>query len=207
MAALKDELGDLLLQVVFHARMAEEAGDFAFDDVAAAISDKMVRRHPHVFGDADCLGRRRRTRRGRRTRRPSGRRAAATPACSTASPSPSRPCCAPPRFRGAPRGSVSTGPMRPRSIAKIAEEVGRDRNRNRIAVATHDRLEDEVGDLLFAPPTSRASSMSNRKPPCAARRRNSSAASAPSRPCAAARGIGRDLDALEALWQEVKRGE
>ena len=51
-AALKDELGDLLLQVVFHARMAEEAGHFAFDDVAAAISDKMVRRHPHVFGDA-----------------------------------------------------------------------------------------------------------------------------------------------------------
>ena len=48
---LKDELGDLLLQVVFHARMAEEAGAFAFDDVARAINDKMIRRHPHVFGD------------------------------------------------------------------------------------------------------------------------------------------------------------
>jgi tetrapyrrole methylase family protein/MazG family protein/ATP diphosphatase len=48
---LKDELGDLLLQVVFHARMAEEAGSFAFDDVANAICDKMIRRHPHVFGD------------------------------------------------------------------------------------------------------------------------------------------------------------
>jgi nucleoside triphosphate diphosphatase len=48
--ALKDELGDLLLQVVFHARMAEEAGAFDFDAVAAAISAKMVRRHPHVFG-------------------------------------------------------------------------------------------------------------------------------------------------------------
>ena len=53
MAALKDELGDLLLQVVFHARMAEEAGHFGFDDVAAAIADKMERRHPHVFGDAE----------------------------------------------------------------------------------------------------------------------------------------------------------
>src|SRR5690348_1096945 len=53
MTALKDELGDLLLQVVFHARMAEEVGDFAFDDVASAITDKMVRRHPHVFGDAE----------------------------------------------------------------------------------------------------------------------------------------------------------
>ena len=48
---LRDELGDLLLQVVFHARMAEEDGAFDFDDVARAINDKMVRRHPHVFGD------------------------------------------------------------------------------------------------------------------------------------------------------------
>ena len=53
MAALKDELGDLLFQVVFHARMAEERGDFAFGDVVTAISDKMLRRHPHVFGEAD----------------------------------------------------------------------------------------------------------------------------------------------------------
>ena len=51
MTALKDELGDLLLQVVFHAQMADEAGHFNFFDVAAAISDKMERRHPHVFGD------------------------------------------------------------------------------------------------------------------------------------------------------------
>jgi nucleoside triphosphate diphosphatase len=47
---LKDELGDLLLQVVYHARMAEEAGLFAFADVAEAIGAKMIRRHPHVFG-------------------------------------------------------------------------------------------------------------------------------------------------------------
>ena len=52
MPALKDELGDLLFQVVFHARMAEEAGLFAFPDVVGAISDKMIRRHPHVFGSA-----------------------------------------------------------------------------------------------------------------------------------------------------------
>lgn len=51
-ADLRDELGDLLLQVVFHARMAEEAGHFAYHDVVQAISEKMVRRHPHVFGDA-----------------------------------------------------------------------------------------------------------------------------------------------------------
>ncbi|MDP2801058.1 MAG: nucleoside triphosphate pyrophosphohydrolase [Phreatobacter sp.] len=49
-ADLKDELGDLLLQVVFHARMAEEQGLFAFPDVVRAITDKLIRRHPHVFG-------------------------------------------------------------------------------------------------------------------------------------------------------------
>ncbi|MCB1490771.1 MAG: nucleoside triphosphate pyrophosphohydrolase [Rhodobiaceae bacterium] len=51
MIDLKDELGDLLLQVAFHARLAEETDAFRFRDVVAAISDKMVRRHPHVFGD------------------------------------------------------------------------------------------------------------------------------------------------------------
>jgi MazG family protein len=50
MSHLKDELGDLLFQVVFHAQMAREAGQFDFDAVAAAICDKLVRRHPHVFG-------------------------------------------------------------------------------------------------------------------------------------------------------------
>ena len=52
---LRDELGDLLLQVVFHARMAEEARLFGFGDVVRAITEKLVRRHPHVFGDAGSL--------------------------------------------------------------------------------------------------------------------------------------------------------
>jgi len=51
-AGLRGELGDLLLQVVFHARIAEEAGHFTFRDVAAAIADKLEARHPHIFGDA-----------------------------------------------------------------------------------------------------------------------------------------------------------
>jgi ATP diphosphatase len=55
LADLKDELGDLLLQVVFHARMAEEQGAFAFPDVVQAITEKLVRRHPHVFGDKHGL--------------------------------------------------------------------------------------------------------------------------------------------------------
>ncbi|MBK0397723.1 nucleoside triphosphate pyrophosphohydrolase [Limibaculum sp. M0105] len=52
MGHLREELGDLLLQVVYHAHMAEEADEFDFDAVVAAVSDKMLRRHPHVFGDA-----------------------------------------------------------------------------------------------------------------------------------------------------------
>ncbi|MGB7432328.1 MAG: nucleoside triphosphate pyrophosphohydrolase [Ahrensia sp.] len=56
MADLVDELGDLLLQVVFHARIAEEAGHFDFGDVVEAIMTKMIRRHPHVFGEEEARG-------------------------------------------------------------------------------------------------------------------------------------------------------
>ncbi len=55
-AELKEELGDLLLQVVFHSRMAEEAGLFDFNDVCNSICEKMLARHPHVFGDRACSG-------------------------------------------------------------------------------------------------------------------------------------------------------
>jgi ATP diphosphatase len=54
MQDLRDELGDLLLQVVYHARLADEIGAFAFGDVVEAITTKMIRRHPHVFGDDDA---------------------------------------------------------------------------------------------------------------------------------------------------------
>src|SRR3954471_21804323 len=52
---LREELGDLLLQVVFHARMAQEQGAFEFGDVVQGITEKLLRRHPHVFGDAKGL--------------------------------------------------------------------------------------------------------------------------------------------------------
>ena len=56
LARLRDELGDLLFQVAFHSQLAAEQGAFSFDDVAAAICDKLTRRHPHVFGDATVDG-------------------------------------------------------------------------------------------------------------------------------------------------------
>lgn len=55
MPHMREELGDVLLQVIFHAQMAQEAGHFSFEDVAAEINEKLLRRHPHVFGDV-CLG-------------------------------------------------------------------------------------------------------------------------------------------------------
>lgn len=63
MTGLREELGDLLFQVVFHARMAEEAGAFAFADVVEAITEKMIRRHPHVFADAEVADAEEQTRR------------------------------------------------------------------------------------------------------------------------------------------------
>lgn len=56
MAGLRDELGDVLLQVVFHAQLARERGDFTVDDVVQGITDKLIRRHPHVFGDVHVSG-------------------------------------------------------------------------------------------------------------------------------------------------------
>jgi XTP/dITP diphosphohydrolase/tetrapyrrole methylase family protein/MazG family protein len=53
---MREELGDVLIQIVFHAQLAAERGDFTFEDVAREINDKLIRRHPHVFGDHDKLG-------------------------------------------------------------------------------------------------------------------------------------------------------
>lgn len=56
MPHMREELGDVLIQVVFHAQLAEEAGAFTFDDVAREVNEKLIRRHPHVFGDSAKLG-------------------------------------------------------------------------------------------------------------------------------------------------------
>ena len=53
MSSLKEELGDLLLQIVFHSRLAEESGNFDFNEVTQGIADKMISRHPHVFGEEE----------------------------------------------------------------------------------------------------------------------------------------------------------
>jgi len=145
-AALPDELGDLLFQVVYHARMAEEEGRFAFADVARAIADKMVRRHPHVFGDA------------------AARDAAAQTAAWEAQKSAERaaraetgtlagvPIALPALTRAAKLTARAARvgfdwPNAEAVLEKLDEETAE--LRAELPAADPERLQDEVGDLLF----------------------------------------------------------
>lgn len=146
--ALREELGDLLLQVVYHARMAEERGLFAFEDVAAGIADKLTARHPHVFGDADIRDAAAQTR-DWETRK-AGERAAreqggaldgvpgALPALTRAEKLQKR----------AARVGFDWAELAP-VLAKVREELTE--LEHEIGSGTPKaRLEDELGDLLFA---------------------------------------------------------
>jgi MazG family protein len=201
-ASLKDELGDLLLQVVFHARMAEEDGGFAFDDVANAISDKMIRRHPHVFGDAviatvaaqnEAWEAHKAAERGPQQSVLDGV-ALAYPALLRAAKISKR----------AARIGFDW-PDAPSVVAKINEEVAE--IEAEMADGDHDRLEDEIGDLLFA-----AANLARKldvEPETALRRATAKFERRfrQVETLAAERGTGQALDALEALWQEVKGHE
>ncbi|MBW6523596.1 nucleoside triphosphate pyrophosphohydrolase [Sphingomonas sp. RHCKR47] len=140
MPELNDELGDLLLQVVFHSRIAEEAGLFSFDDVVAAISDKMERRHPHIFGDASDGGHHQWESVKAAERRAKGASgvldgvALGLPALKRAEKI---------QNRAARVGFDWPDVAGPR--AKIEEEL-----REVEAAADHDAREDELGDVLFA---------------------------------------------------------
>lgn len=210
MGALKDELGDLLFQVVFHARMAEEAGLFAFDDVAEAIGEKMLRRHPHVFGDAEISSvaaqneaweTHKQAERTAHTQR-TGEAASILDGVALALPALMR---AVKIQRRAARVGFDW-PDAAAVFAKIIEEMGElkselDRNADR----TH--VEAEMGDILFA-----AANLSRKldiDPETALRRATAKFERRFRRveQLAAERGAGGDLEALEALWQEVKRDE
>lgn len=135
-ASLKDELGDLLFQVVLHARIAEQVGDFSLDDVAEAISNKMERRHPHLFGNA--------------TARPDweGMKAAERGESKSALDGVALSLPALMRAEKLQKRAARTGfdwPDADGPRAKIVEELA-----EVAAAETDDAREDEVGDLLFA---------------------------------------------------------
>jgi nucleoside triphosphate diphosphatase len=212
---LKDELGDLLLQVVFHARIAEEQGLFDFTDVVEAIAQKMVRRHPHVFGDAQKLPVEQvnalwdRIKHDEKAQRRLEREKAGLP----------------PEEKGFLHGIPAAFPALTRAqklttkaakvgfdwpeasqvIAKIHEELEEVRE----AAASSDpvRIEDEMGDLLFA-----AANLARHygiDPEAALRRTN---AKFERRFQAIETGLAKrnrtleeaDLEEMERLWQEAK---
>ncbi len=152
-AALKDELGDLLLQVVFHARIAEEAGQFSFADVVQAICDKMTRRHPHVFGDAKVKDAAAQTIAWESIK--AAERAAAGNKDQPVSVLDGLPAGLPAlkqaeklQKRAARVGFDWTEAKD--VLGKIREELEEVAAEFDVAVPANDRLTDEVGDLLFA---------------------------------------------------------
>ncbi len=154
--ALKDELGDLLLQVVFHARMAEEQGAFAFRDVVAAISDKMLRRHPHVFAGAaveDAEAQTRAWDEHKRLEREADGHADTSALAGIARGLPEWQRAVKLQHKAAKIGFDWPGPEP--VIAKLHEEI--EEVRVEFAAVAADpgddvaraQLEDEIGDLLF----------------------------------------------------------
>ena len=154
MHELKDELGDLLLQVVFHAQMAKEAGHFAFDDVVGAICDKMVRRHPHVFPpegaenvrfedvEAQSLAWEEGKRREREAKR--GQDDSALAGIARGLPEWQRAVKLQKRAAAVGFDWPDVNPV----FDKLHEEL--DEVREELARGTgHEALEDEIGDVLF----------------------------------------------------------
>ncbi len=153
---LRDELGDLLLQVVFHAQMAQERGAFAFGDVVEAITAKLVRRHPHVFGDArtlpveavnalwDRIKAEEKAERASKQRTSAPDRPGALDGVSSGLPALTRALKL--QAKASKVGFDWNDPLA--VLAKIREEA--DEIEAAITAGERDRVAGEVGDLMFA---------------------------------------------------------
>lgn len=211
MRDLKEELGDLLFQVVFHSQMAQETGEFEFEDVVAAINSKMIRRHPHVFG-------------------PEGSRSAEQQVVAwevikaQERAGKSQPEGAPSALDGVALALPSL--LRAEKLQKRAARVGfdwtdaqqifdkldeeADEVREAIDIGDADKIEDEIGDLLFV-----AANLSRRldvDPEQALRRANAKFERRFRAMEALAESEGTrfadlEIDEQEALWQRVKKAE
>jgi nucleoside triphosphate diphosphatase len=145
-AALPDELGDLLFQVVYHARMAEEAGHFDFAQVAKCINDKMIRRHPHVFGDAasrDAAQQTEAWEAGKTEERAARRQTGTLAGVPVGLPALTR---AAKLTKRAARVGFDW-PSAEQVLVKLDEEI--QELKDELSDADPERLKDEVGDMLF----------------------------------------------------------
>jgi MazG family protein len=208
MGELRDELGDLLFQVVFHARMAEEAGHFAFGDVADAISDKMERRHPHVFGDVEIRDA------AQQTVAWEAHKAAEREKKTGAGALAGVPLALPALLRAEKLGkrAARVGFDWP-DAAAVLDKVHEETEEITAAIGekeSEERIGQEIGDLLFA--AAQLARHHNLNPETALREANARferrfrhverALAAKGRAPADA-----DIDELEALWREAKNLE
>jgi len=219
-ANLREELGDLLLQVVFHARMAEEQGRFDFGDVVEAITRKLIRRHPHVFGDARDLSSDEvkalwgRVKADEKRERAEARRAAGLPAAEAATGALAGVPLALPALTRALKlqekaGKVGFDWNDPRAVlAKLREEI--DEVEAELEANDAQRVAGEVGDLLFA--VANLARHLHVDPEAALRGANAKFerrfAHIESRLGEAGRApTEATLDEMEALWREAKQRE
>ncbi len=207
-AHLKDELGDLLFQVVFYAQMARETGVFDFDAVAAGIADKMVRRHPHVFADArieDAAAQTRAWEAQKERERQAKGQESVLEGVSVALPALTRALKLQKRAARVGFDWPEPTPV----LDKIAEEVT-ELKQEIEGGGDHARLEDELGDLLFA--CVNLARKLNIDPERALRRGNRKFERRfrAVEQALAERGSGpaeSSLDEMDALWDAVKRSE
>ena len=145
---LKEELGDVLLQVVFHAQLAEEAGAFNFDDVAATLNAKLVRRHPHVFGTVKVSGAREVLKNWEQIKRGEKKAQGAIPSVVVGVPRHLPALLKAEQVqRKAARVGFDWQTVAP-VVAKVAEELAE--VRHAIAQGDAAQIREELGDLLFA---------------------------------------------------------
>ena len=215
MVDLREELGDLLLQVVYHARLAEEKGHFALSDVVEAITTKMIRRHPHVFGDeaARTAG----VAKGFWEKIKAEEKAERAARRGEARAAPARtldgvPAALPALDRAvrlqkkAAKVGFDWNAVDP-IIAKVHEELEEVRQELAYDDPDRDRVEDEVGDVLFA--VANLARHAGVDPDQALRRANAKFAGRFNAVEDRLEAEGRDaadvgLDELERLWGEVK---
>ena len=206
-AALPEELGDLLFQVVYHAQMADEAGFFSFAEVAEAITEKMIRRHPHVFGAAAARDAAAQTSAWEEHKR--AERAARAEHGTLAGIPLGLPALT--RADKLARRAARVGfdwPDAPAVLAKLDEELAE--LRAELPEADPDRLEDELGDVLFV--LANLARKLRLDPEGCLRRANEKFAR---RFAAIEHHLAADgrtpadatLDEMEAAWQEAKRAE